>query len=145
VKNNLKMVSSLVELKDAALGDAVDLSDVSHQINAIQIVHQKLHQANDVRYVDLHGYLDDLLKTVFSSFTSKQVLVHNTVPHLSVRTKTAVALGLIVNEIATNAIKYGFSSNEQARFHISLDEDVDEDRYVLTIGNTGHPLPRHQS
>jgi two-component sensor histidine kinase len=141
VKNNLNMVSSLVQLKNAALGSDADLSDISNQIEAIQIVHQKLHQTTDVSHIDLRSYVADLLRTIFASFADQEVHVENRVPELSIRTKTAVSLGLIVNETATNAIKHGFTETEEARFTVALEEETDGERYRFTISNSGRPFP----
>ncbi len=59
VKNNLALISSLVYLKDSELGDAADLDDLMGQIKAVQIVHDKLFQTNEVTHIDLKEYLTD--------------------------------------------------------------------------------------
>jgi PAS domain S-box-containing protein len=150
VKNNLKMVSSLVHLKDGALGDQVDLSDIQHQIDAIRIVHQKLHQRADITHIDFREYVHDLLQTIFSFFTGKEVTIENEVEARAVPTRTAVPLGLIINETATNAIKHGFVDGTEAGFTVSLRPEPShqsaragkaETRYCLRIANTGRPFP----
>jgi two-component sensor histidine kinase len=60
---------------------------------------------------------------------------------LCVSTKTAMSLGLIVNEIATNAIKHGFSGKEEAVFSIKLEQDRKNGGYKLTLSNYGRPFP----
>jgi two-component sensor histidine kinase len=60
---------------------------------------------------------------------------------ISIRTKAAVPIGLIINETATNAIKHGFTGEEDARFSVTMEADAEERNYVLTISNTGQPLP----
>ena len=56
-------------------------------------------------------------------------------------TKTAVPLGLIINELATNAIKYGFANGREAVYAVDLRTDASENQYVLTVSNTGNPFP----
>ena len=150
VKNNLKMVSSLVHLKDGALGDQVDLSDIQHQIDAIRIVHQKLHERADVTHIDFREYVHDLLQTIFSFFTGRDVTIENEVEARIVPTRTAVPLGLIINETATNAIKHGFVEDTEARFTVSLRPEPShqstgsnktERRYCLRIANSGRAFP----
>lgn len=139
VKNNLNMVSSLVDLKDLSLGETVDLSDIRHRIDAIQLIHQKLHEETDVNSIDVREYIDDLLNTLFSSFTSRSVELDNRVPRMRIAAKAALPLGLIANELATNAIEHGFTDDEPARFSIFLSQEAEY--YVLEIANTGRPFP----
>jgi PAS domain S-box-containing protein len=144
VKNNLRMVSSLVELKDSALGDAVDLSDIRHQMQAIEKVHASLQESDRITHIRLRRYVEDILSAVFRSFTNEPVTLENQIPDISVKTKTAVPLGLIINETATNAIKHGFtgrSGDQDPRFTVAMEQDPNRGRYVVTISNTGNPLP----
>jgi len=48
---------------------------------------------------------------------------------------------LLVNEIATNAIKYGFTPDEEARFTVALTKDQKNRQYILTLSNSGNPFP----
>ena len=142
VKNNLKMVSSLVHLKDSALGEEIDLSDLSHQIDAIQIVHEKLQDSTEVKHINIRSYVGDLLTAIFRSSTNQHVSVHNRLPDLLVRTRAAVPLGLIVNELATNAIKHGFVGTEHHSFTVTLEADQKEEHYLLNVTNTGRAFPK---
>ncbi|MFW6274964.1 MAG: PAS domain S-box protein, partial [Spirochaetota bacterium] len=110
VKNNLALISSLIYLKDAELGEAADLDDLMGQIKAVQMVHEKLFQTNEVTHIDLKEYLHDLLNSLFSSLTSLPVSLECRMDHVPIETKTAGSIGLIINELATNAIKHGFNS-----------------------------------
>ena len=141
VKNNLAIISSLIHLKDSALGDTVDLSDIENQITAISLVHEKLYKSESITHIEFKDYIQDLLTTVFSSFTKKRVAIENSIGDISLPTKTAVTLGLIINEIATNAIKYGFTSDSETIFTVAMEKDTMEQRYILTLANTGNPFP----
>jgi PAS domain S-box-containing protein len=88
VKNNLLMISSLVTMKDTETES--DLSDVSRRIDAIRIVHDKLHQTGETSLVDLREYLQDLLDGIFSSFTSARVSVTLEVAVSTVNTSIAI-------------------------------------------------------
>ena len=112
VKNNLAIISSLIGLKNSALQNTVDLSDIKSQIDAIQIVHEILYKSNEVRTIEIHNYFQKLLDTIFSSFSSVPVEIINNAERQKLPTKTAISLGLIINELATNAIKYGFSGRD---------------------------------
>jgi len=139
IKNNLSMVSSLIRLKDEETEE--DLSDLVHRIDAISLVHEKLHRHDDIERIEVKEYFQELLQSVFSFTAYKNVQIVNTTEDVSIPVKAAIPLGLIVNEIATNAIKYGFTDEEEARFTVTLREDEVSNRYTLTLSNTGRQFP----
>jgi PAS domain S-box-containing protein len=141
VKNNLAIISSLISLKESALGGEADLSDIRNQIEAVRIVHEKLYQSAEITRIDFADYVRDLLQTIFSSFSGRPVKIESTIDDVPMKTKTAIPLGLIINEIATNAIKHGFSEDGEARFSVGLREDGPEGERVLTLANSGRPFP----
>ncbi|MFP4563191.1 MAG: sensor histidine kinase [Spirochaetia bacterium] len=144
VKNNLLMITSLINLKESALGGTVDLSDLNHQVDTIRIIHEKLLHSEDLSHIDLRDYTRDLLVSIFSSFHRRPVKVHNTVPSVSIPTKTAIPLGLIINELATNTLKHAFVPPEkhpEPGFTIDLTEVPERGEYVLTLSNNGNPFP----
>ncbi|MDZ7792375.1 MAG: PAS domain S-box protein [Spirochaetia bacterium] len=118
VKNNLNMVSSLISLKDVEID--YDLSDLKNRIDAIRLVHEKLHQSGEVEQIKANEYTYEILESVFSSFSDREVAVVSTVENINLKPKTLVPLGIVINEIATNAVKYGFTDTEEARFSVAV-------------------------
>jgi PAS domain S-box-containing protein len=141
VKNNLNMVSSLIKLKDSALGAEVDLSDLDNRINAIRLVHEKLYQTEDISHINLQEYIHELNENVFS-LSKRHVEIEEHIDDISLSTKTAIPLGLIINELATNAMKHGFAGGGEAVFSVDLTEDKNKNQYILKIFNTGKPFPK---
>jgi len=139
VKNNLNMVSSLISLKESETEE--DLSDLKHRIDTIKLVHEKLYQKSDIEQIEVKEYFRELLESIFASTTKEGVELVNNVVDVSIPTKTAISLGLVVNEIATNAIKYGFTSDKENRFTVELTKDSEDTQYTLTLSNTGSPFP----
>jgi len=139
VKNNLNMVSSLISLKQPETEN--DLSDIQHQINSISLIHEQLYQSESITEISCQDYFEALLDSLFSSFTRGRVRIEKRIEDLYLTTKTAMTLGLIINEIATNAIKYGFTDNEEAVFLIKMEKDIKNSRYELNLSNTGNPFP----
>lgn len=139
VKNNLNMVSSLINLKDSET--EADLSGIKHQIAAIGLIHEKLFQTGNVTEIGFQDYISDLLNSIFSSFSRRPVKIESNIDEISIPTKSAMSLGLIVNEIATNAIKHGFDETEEAVFSVNMKEDRGNNRYELILSNTGNPFP----
>jgi PAS domain S-box-containing protein len=148
VKNNLAMVSSLINLKQSTLKEKVDLSDLTHQINAIRIVHDKLHSTQEFTSIDFQSYCRDLLADIFSTPASPPVELKLDMSPLPLPVKTIIPLGLIINEIATNAIKYGFTPDSQARFTVRMLRDSPHNQLSLSLANSGRRFehdPRRRS
>jgi two-component sensor histidine kinase len=146
VKNNLYMINSLVHMKDAELGEEIDLSDIAHQIDAIRFVHEKLDATGKVTHINIRSYLLDLLRSLFGTFSSQPVEIDEHIENVQLRTKLAISVGLIVNETATNAVKHGFVPEHEAKFSISLGPGrakSGEERFTLSMSNTGKPFPEH--
>ncbi len=141
VKNNLHMVASLIQLKETALDGKPDLTDLKNQVEAIRIIHEKLNQTEGISHIDLREYFDDLLGTIFSSYTEKPVSLDIRMDSVFLPAEKAVSLGLIVNEIATNAIKHGFNGESRHRFTVELSEERQNGRYVLILSSSGKPFP----
>lgn len=141
VKNNLLMVSSLVGLKSMELDGAVDLSDLQHRIDAIRIVHEKLHQSGSNERIEMKEYIAAILDTIFSSLTTRQVILDYDIDSLSLEVGTAIPVGLVINEIATNALKHGFTTSVEAGFSISLRASKSDGLCQLVLSNTGSPFP----
>lgn len=141
VKNNLAMITSLISLKSAELGKEGDLSDLRRQIDAVRIVHERLHQSEDITEIDVREYIGELLFTVFSSFSGRHVEVENGMDAIVLPTRTAIPIGLIINEIATNAMKHGFPSVEAPVFSVSMKRNNQDGEYVLILKNNGAPIP----
>ncbi len=103
-------------------------------------MHEKLFNTEDFAKINIQDYIDDLLPTIFS-FSPVPVKIGSRTANVMLQTKTIVPLGLIVNEIATNAVKHGFSNSEEAVFTVDLQEGPENKSYVLTLSNNGPPFP----
>lgn len=140
VKNNLMTIAALVSLKDRDVGDGVDLSDIQRQIESIAIVHDQLSLTDGTLEISL----DEYLTTVFRSAVPVGI-ARATVEceEIVVPSKAAVSLGLIVNELATNAVKHGIDE-DVAPPEVALRVGFDPvDRLSIEVSNTGCPFPLH--
>lgn len=139
VKNNLALVSSLISLKER--DGAAYLDDLRSQIDAIGFIHEKLYETDNATMIPIRSYLERMLPSVFSLGNHSDVEIRLDVPEMNIPTKTAVSIGLIVNELATNAIKHGFAPPEPPRFTVALSCPAVEDTCVMSVGNSGRPFP----
>lgn len=137
-KNNLTLIASLIRLKQRNL-DGVDLSDVIHRIEAIQVVYEKLHLLGSVTEVNVRDYVVDLVRRIFASMSARPVRVVEEIDSIALGVGDAIPVGLIINEIATNAVKYGFPEVEDPTFTIRFSHDPE--RWRLILSNNGRPIP----
>ncbi len=141
VKNNLAMVASLIRLKlrTTSTGDA--LGDLLNQVDAIAAVHEQLQDVGTYRQIAVREYLPRLLEKVFSQWTAAPVLIEANIADILVDTRTGTSLGLILNELATNAMKHAFPELTQPRFLVDFRPDQRADDLVLDVTNNGPAIP----
>lgn len=138
VKNNMAIVTSLISLKQDESNGAADLSDILHQVDTIRVLHEQLQSSDNLTTLELTPYLRSIVSSVFDS------TVHVDIGGIDVEvsSKVAVPLGLVVNELATNAVKHGFIAGCEKRFVLNWDElENTNDRIRVTVSNTGPPFP----
>jgi two-component sensor histidine kinase len=123
IKNSLQLVSSLLHMHAKTAGAAAgQFHDAAARVAAIAAVHQQLHKYDDVTTVALDRYLVDLCREITAASSSPDrawTLAVDADP-LVIRTDLAVPLGLIVNELVTNAIQHSRPSSESGRVQIVL-------------------------
>ncbi|MFW6250646.1 MAG: PAS domain S-box protein [Alkalispirochaetaceae bacterium] len=137
VKNNLGMVASLLRLENDRLGDSVDLTDILTRITTISAIHEQLQDSNTYKTVNLRSYVSQVVSTAVQQNPSVEKVLE--LEDLQVPTKTATTLGLILNEIVTNAVKYGFNDAEPPK--LSVVSRYDGSVCELSVTNSGNPFP----
>jgi two-component sensor histidine kinase len=140
VKNNLEVVSSLLALQSAQIEDANTkdaMSESQNRVNSIGIVHQKLYQGTNLGAVEMKDYFLNLSESILESFGAEQRIdLKLAMDNLDLDIDTAVPLGLIVNELLTNCIKYAFPKGEKGTISIKL-EKQDNNILRLEVADNG--------
>ena len=145
VKNNMQVISSLVDLQaDQLKDDAMRavLQDVTHRVRSMALVHEKLYQSADMVRVEFAEYAQSLLGYLWRAHGTaasgiRLALDMEPVP-LSVN--AAVPCGLILNELATNALKHAFRGRDGGEVTVSLRRNP-EGRVCLRVRDNGAGLP----
>ncbi|WP_336517106.1 tetratricopeptide repeat-containing sensor histidine kinase [Pollutibacter soli] len=124
VKNNLEVVSSLLALQSAQIDDPNTKDAMlagQNRVQSIGIVHQKLYQGDALGTIEMKDYFINLSESILDSFGAEgRVQVECAMERLNVDIDTAVPLGLIVNELLTNTLKYAFPNGRDGKVQISL-------------------------
>jgi two-component sensor histidine kinase/uncharacterized protein HemY len=129
VKNNLEVVSSLLALQSAQINDTQTkdaMQESQNRVQSIGIVHQKLYQSANLGSIEMKDYFINLSESILDSFgAEKRVTIECAMEKLDVDIDTAVPLGLIVNELLTNTLKYAFPEGQQGQVKIKLQKKND--------------------
>lgn len=138
VKNNFQIVSSLLELQSKGIEDvkARELAEEGkNRVKSMAFIHQRLYQ-NDDLLIYFDEYIDKLVAEIASMYGSKsKAQISLNVPKVGFDVDTAIPLGLIINELVTNAFKYGFEVDNE-RLDISISR-ADESTYQLVVKDNG--------
>lgn len=140
VKNNLEIVSSLLSLQSAQMEDAEvqDALQASRsRVQSMGILHQRLYQGENLAAIEMKDYLINLSEGLLDTFNAEdRVKIECAMQELELDVDTAVPIGLIVNELLTNALKYAFPEGKPGAIKLSL-ESMDAETLQLRIADNG--------
>jgi len=145
VKNNLQVVSSLLDMqaRGARNEDTVDaLTESRNRLNAMALIHAQLYESSDLSEINMKGFVDTLLMQLFQSYQVQDTTI---TPIISIvdypfPISMAVPVGLIINELLTNALKYAFVNRKEGTIKVSLTAS-EEGRINLMVSDDGTGLP----
>jgi PAS domain S-box-containing protein len=145
VKNNMAVIASLLGMQAARAADteaASILQECRNRVHAMAAIHEELYQSGDLAHIDLGPYVQRLCAELerSSGGPAGQVHARVCVPPLPVDLETAVPLGLIVNELVTNAFKHAFPAGRGGEVVVRLAAEAG-DRVTLTVQDDGVGLP----
>jgi two-component sensor histidine kinase len=145
VKNNLQIISSLLNLQTSSITDGIIKAAVlesQNRVKTMALIHQLLYESDRFSSIDFPKYLGQLLFTLHESYKNpdKNISYDITTDEIRLDIDRAVPLGLITNELVTNAYKYAFKNIPEGRIEIGL-RKIPDGRYSLTISDNGTGLP----
>jgi two-component sensor histidine kinase len=142
VKNNFQIVSSLLELQTKNIEDekALELAkDGKNRVKSMALIHQKLYQ-NEDSLINFDEYIRQLVKELTSMYASNLKIKTNiSTEDILFDVDTAIPLGLIINELITNAYKYAFTNEHENILTISINKE-DTNFYKLVVSDNGPGL-----
>ncbi len=143
VKNNLQMISSLLNLQSQSLQSEEALSafeNSKNRVRAIASVHAILYTKKDLAKINIHEYLNDLVRNQFSKDNlGREIEYLINVEDKELNLDTAIPLGLIINELITNSLKHAFNEGDEGPM-VKI-KFSDNETYVLDYQDNGSGLP----
>ncbi len=140
VKNNLEIVSSLLELQLHQTNDVAAQSAMKEsqsRVRSMGILHQKLFRGNNLMAIEMKEYFQNLSENLLDAFNaSEKVEVDYEMDPIELDVDTALPIGLIVNEVMTNSLKYAFTGNGNGKIHLTL-KPYDAGHLHLSIADDG--------
>jgi PAS domain S-box-containing protein len=145
VKNNLQVISSLVGLQASGSNDETVrevLRDVTYRVRSMALVHEKLYQSSNLARIDFAEYARSLLGYLWRAQGAVAAAVRLTLDMepISFSVDIAVPCGLILNELAGNALKHAFQGRPEGEVMITL-KGADDGRVLLRVRDNGIGLP----
>jgi PAS domain S-box-containing protein len=146
VKNNLQVISSLVSLQADNLDDErirEELKDVRDRVRSMALVHETLYQTNDLARLNFGDYATNLLHSLWRSHgaLAEKVRLQLAVEPVVLPIEAAVPCGLLLNELAGNALKHAFPGNSGGEITVTLKHDEVAGAISLQVGDNGIGLP----
>ena len=152
VKNNLQIITSLLYLQSLKIEDAATQSifkDSQNRVKSLALVHEKLYQSKDLARIDFSDYLKNLSSFIFTTYKTNisNLKIDYDLDEVFLSVEVSVPLGLIVNELLSNALKYAFLNDHK-------DESADRiiliklkkymhDEHIISVSDNGVGLPEN--
>lgn len=149
VKNNLQIIASLLRIQEEGIYDTRDLimlRESQQRIRTIALIHEKLHRSPEAAKINSVLYLKDLIADLQHAFACPPgVHIEIAVDEIWLEAQEAIACGMIVNELVTNALKHAFRTTKEGKILVSLKREKtgsDGSTWIhLTVSDNGVGLP----
>ncbi|MGB9978944.1 PAS domain S-box protein [Methanobacterium sp.] len=146
VKNNMQIISSLLNLQSRYLNDEKTvnvLNESRNRVRSMAMVHEELYRSHDLSKIDFADYIQRLLSGLFSSygvddnFIKPEINVKDVLLNIDI----AVPCGLIINELVSNSLKHAFIHGQKG--NISIKFHPKGEKYELIVADDGIGIPEN--
>jgi PAS domain S-box-containing protein len=144
VKNNLQIISSLLNLQSAYIKDKDSFEifkESQNRVRSMALIHEKLYQSKDMSQIDFSDYVSELVSNLFSSYSLNSALItlHLDIDNIMLDIDLAINLGLIMNELVSNAFKHAYAEGEKGNLFISMRRDGKNFELIIEDDGIGFP------
>ena len=145
VKNNLQVISSLLDLQSESIKEPATLElfrESQNRVKSMALVHEKLYQSKDFSRINFAEYVENLISYLFRAYgvSEDQIYLELDIAQVTLNIDTAIPCGLIVSELVSNALKYAFIDNTKGLISVSLHSD-ENNNFLLIVKDDGRGMP----
>jgi PAS domain S-box-containing protein len=145
VKNNMQVISSILNLQSSYVKDAYALNllkECQNRIKSMAFIHESLYQTKNFESVNFSEYITTLSKNLVHTYSinSKNIKLVLTLDKLFLNLDSSIPCGLIINEIISNSLKYAFPDNRDGIIFVTL--KVDKSQVRIEAGDNGVGIPQ---
>jgi PAS domain S-box-containing protein len=147
VKNNFTVVSSLLSLQSRLVKDKKAremFKDSQERVRTMALIHQSLYQSNDLTKIDFSRYISNLVNGLYQTYCARtnKISLMTEIEDVTLGIDLAIPCGLIVNELVSNSLKYGFPSRFKGKGKIKVGiHKSKRNDFELIISDNGVGLP----
>ncbi len=144
VKNNLQVISSLLNLQSGYIEDKKSLEifrESQNRIRSMALIHEKLYQSKDLNKIEFAEYIRSLTRDLFDSYniSPRRILLKIEMQKTYLEIDKAILCGLIINELVSNSFKHAFPDGSSGEIFISLSSEGE--KYFLIYKDNGVGFP----
>jgi len=144
VKNNLQIIKSLIRLQNNNVVDQktqIILKDFEQRVSTMALVHESIYKGENLDDVNVKDYFNQLVETLLEAYsTGKEIQTKLSINIEKLEIDTLIPLGLLTNEIISNALKHGLNATKEPLLTIELNK-LEDTNYRIYIGDNGKGFP----
>jgi PAS domain S-box-containing protein len=146
VKNNMQVISSILNLQSSYVKDSYALNllkECQNRIKSMAFIHESLYQTKNFESVNFSEYVTTLSKNLVHTYSinTKKIKLILTLDNLYLNLDASIPCGLIINEIISNSLKYAFPDNRDGIIFVTL--RVDKSKVKIEVGDNGVGIPEN--
>jgi len=150
VKNNLQLVSSLLTLQSRSIKDKsaiAAINDGKARVRSMALIHQDLYNKENLTGISVKDYIEKLAKEIFDTYNveNDKVQLNLNIDDIEMDVDMVVPLGLIVNELISNSLKYAFPDDRKGTLEISLLQTVGNVQLKVRDSGVGFDVEKFNS
>lgn len=143
VKNNLQIISSLLNLQSQCLEDKETQNvfiESKNRVKSMALIHEKLYRSSSLAHINFGDYVESLVESLIYSYMdfSANIKTEIDINDIYLNIDTAIPCGLIINELVSNSLKHAFPDSKGI---IKIKMRMNEDKYLLKVCDDGSGFP----
>lgn len=144
VKNNLQIISSILNLQSSYITDKKSLEvfkESKSRVRSMALIHEKLYQNKSLSQLNLKDYVVELIDNLIKSYSNNSTIQKEIdISEILLNADTAIPLGLIINELVSNSLKYAFPDGREGRISLRVSQQA-QGGFKMIASDDGIGLP----